>query len=102
MRNFNALLLAFIGIKISHFPHFGIKSLTFLRDPECARTLHKSLKRCSAFSQSLIPFLKALLYQNAGLPNRSDFCGKGPDADLFALQGPENGPEITKKVRISG
>ena len=38
----------------------------------------------------------------AGLPNRSDFCGKGPDADLFALQGPEIGPEITKKVRISG
>ena len=39
---------------------------------------------------------------DAGLPNRSDFRGKGPDADLFALQGPENGPEITKNVRISG
>ena len=36
------------------------------------------------------------------MPNRSDFCGKDPDADLFALQGPEIGPKITKKVRISG
>ena len=42
------------------------------------------------------------LVRKTGLPNRSDFCGKGPNADLFALQGPEIGPEITKKVRISG
>ena len=53
-------------------------------------------------------FLKVCRYDQlcrnscyAGLPNRSDFCGKGPDADLFALRGPENGPEITKRVRIS-
>jgi len=31
--NFNALLLAFIGIKISHFPHFGIKIAHFPPGP---------------------------------------------------------------------
>ena len=38
----------------------------------------------------------------SGLPNRPDFGGEGPEADLFALQSPENGPKITKNVRISG
>ena len=38
---------------------------------------------------------------DAGLPNRSDFCGKGPDADLFGSTRSGNGPEITKIVQIS-
>ena len=33
----------------------------------------------------------------AGFPNRSVFSGKGPDPDLFVLQGPENGPDFTEK-----
>ena len=32
-----------------------------------------------------------------GFPNRSVFSGKGPDPDLFVLQGPENGPDFTEK-----
>ena len=35
----------------------------------------------------------------AGLPNMSDFRGKGPDADLFALQGPET---VRKSLKRSG
>ena len=41
--------------------------------------------------------LKQELEQDAGFPNRSVFSGKGPDPDLFVLQGPENGPDFTEK-----
>ena len=51
-------------LKFLTFLILALKLLTFLRDPECAWTLHKSLKWCYAFSQSLFPFFKALVCQN--------------------------------------
>ena len=41
--------------------------------------------------------MKTSLDIYAGFPNRSVFSGKGPDPDLFVLQGPENGPDFTEK-----
>ena len=61
------------------------------RDPNNGNSTSNRVSANNTYNSSY------LLRPIPGLPNRSDFCGKGPDADLFALQG----PEITKKVRIS-